>query len=340
VSVASAVASHEDWSVPAGDCAVLINANAGRVRREIARRLARAAPQVPVFWTKSLDEADDALEAVIESGAKALFAGGGDGTILDMATRLLRYRHAPALGILRLGTGNALATWARARGIEEDVAAWVSGEAYRALRMRIADADGEPSIFAGMGWDAAVLNDYRWMKQRLQKTPLGKQSHSLAVYLASAFGRTVPRYAARERTPQVTVEVLAGDAFRVDIRGNPAGPRVRPGGVVYRGPGNVTAWGTAPYYGYGFRMFPHAEAEPERMQLRVSALGIPETLNELPRLWAGELESERLHDFLVQDVRISYDEDVPYQVCGDARGMKRSVDLRLSSRSLPVVGWR
>ncbi len=326
-----------EYLVPDGDVAVVLNANAGRVRPRLARALRRAAPDAIVYWTRSMEEAEDALESALESNVSTLFGGGGDGTIIDLANRMVRYQRPPRLGVLKLGTGNALATWVGARSPVDDLAGWAAGEAFRELPLRLVQAEGDHFPFAGLGWDAAVLNDYRWVKQQMKQTPLEGLSHQLWVYIASAFGRTVPRIASRPDAPIATVEVLEGEAWRVDRHGDRVGEVVPTGGILYQGPAHMTAVGTTPYYGYAMRMLPHACALDSHLHLRVSALSVAQVVNELPRIWTGEYEAEKLYDFLVERVRITFEEEVPYQVGGDARGMRRSLDLGLAPVRLPVL---
>lgn len=327
------------YRVPEGDVAVVLNANAGRVRARLARHLRRAAPDAIVYWTRSMEEAEDALESVIESGISTLFGGGGDGTIIDLANRMVRYPNPPRLGVLKLGTGNALATWVGARSPAEDLAGWAQGEAFTELSLRLVHAEDDFFPFAGLGWDAAVLNDYRWVKEQMKQTPLEGLSHQLWVYIASAFGRTVPRMATRPDAPTVTIRVLEGDAWRVDRHGDRIGNVVPEGGILYQGPAHMTAVGTTPYYGYAMRILPHACVLDTHMHLRVSALSIAQVVNELPRIWTGEYEHERLYDFLVQRVRVTFDEEVPYQVGGDARGMRKTLDLAVAPSRLPVLSF-
>lgn len=329
-----------EYRTPDGDVAVVLNANAGRVRARLARALQRAAPDAVVYWTRSLDEAEDALESALESGVTTLFGGGGDGTIIDLANRMVRYRRPPRLGVLKLGTGNALATWVGARSPAEDLAGWASGEAFTEVPLRLVHAEGEFFPFAGLGWDAAVLNDYRWVKQQMKQTPLEGFSHQLWVYIASAFGRTVPRMAIQREAPTARVEVLRGEAWRVDRHGDRVGDVVPQGGVLYEGPAHMTAVGTTPYYGYAMRMLPHACARDSHMHLRISALSLAKVVNELPRIWTGEYEHDRLYDFLAESVRVTYSEEVPYQVGGDARGMRQALDLSVAPSRLPVLSFQ
>jgi len=328
-----------NYAVPQGDIAVLLNANAGRAKRSLIRTIRKVCPEALVFWTHSLDEAQDAVESAIESEVTTIFGGGGDGTIIDLANRLLRYERAPRLGVLRLGTGNALASWVGARSVAEDLAAWSRGDAFCELPLRLCGAEGELFPFAGLGWDAAILNDYRWVKERLQGTPLESKSQHLAVYLASAFGRTVPRIATTSKAPLATIEILDGEAWRVDRFGTCTGNKLHRGDVLYRGPAYMTAIGTTPFYGYNLRMLPHATSLASHFQLRVSAMDIPTSVNELPRIWSGNVEHERLFDFLAQKVKISYDEPMPYQVGGEARGLRSELTVQMGGDQLPVLSF-
>jgi len=328
-----------NYAVPQGDIAVLLNANAGRAKRSLIRTIRKVCPEALVFWTHSLDEAQDAVESALESEVTTIFGGGGDGTVIDLANRLLRYERTPRLGVLRLGTGNALAAWVGARSVAEDLAAWSRGDAFCERTLRLCAAEGELFPFAGLGWDAAILNDYRWVKERLQGTPLESKSQHLAVYLASAFGRTVPRIATSTKAPLATIEIIGGEAWRVDRFGTCVGNKLHKGDVLYRGPAYMTAFGTTPFYGYNLRMLPHATSLASHFQLRVSAMDIPTSINELPRIWTGNVQHERLFDFLAENVKISYDHPMPYQVGGEARGLRSEVSVQMDCNQLPVLSF-
>ena len=327
------------YAVPQGDVAILLNANAGRTKRAVIRTIRKVCPEAVVFWTQSLDEAQDAVEAALESEVTTIFGGGGDGTIIDLANRLLRYERVPRLGVLKLGTGNALASWVGARSFSDDLLAWSRGDAFCELPLRLCVAENERFPFAGLGWDAAVLNDYHWVKERLQGTMLESKSQHLAVYFASAFGRTVPRIATTREAPLATIEILDGDAWRVDRFGTCMGSKLKKGEVLYRGAAFMTAVGTTPFYGYNLRMLPHATARASHFQLRISAMDVTTAVNELPRIWTGDLQHERLYDFLAESVKISYDRPVPYQVGGEARGLRSELTVRLDPNQLPVLSF-
>ena len=71
-----------------------------------------------VRFTGSLDEARTTIRAEIKRGADLIVLGGGDGTVVMGLTLLgeacrAMGRREPAIGILRLGSGNAIAETAR-----------------------------------------------------------------------------------------------------------------------------------------------------------------------------------------------------------------------------------
>ncbi len=109
--------------------------------------------------------------------------------------------------------------------------------------------------------------------------------------------------------------------------------------MLYQGPAHMTAFGTTPYYGYAMKMLPHAEMLDTHFHLRVSALSIPTVVNQLANIWTGTYEDDRLYDFVAEAVHVRYDTEVPYQVGGDARGMRQELVLALSPLSLPVVSF-
>ncbi|MCO4769665.1 MAG: hypothetical protein KDA24_06500 [Deltaproteobacteria bacterium] len=329
--------SAERHRVPAGKVAVMLNANAGRVRKKHVRLVETHLPNALLLWTRSLEEANDAVEALLESGVETVFAGGGDGTIIDIANRLLRYRDVPRLGVLRLGTGNALATWVGAGSVAEDLAAWSRGQPYEEMPMRLVQADGERFPFAGLGWDAAALNDYKQLKERMEATALRGLSQQLWVWLAAVFSSTVPRMATDRVAPRARIEVTRGEAWRVNLQGERVGDPVPVGGTLYEGPAHLCAFATTPYYGYAIRMFPHATRLQSHLHLRVSAMDVSTVVNEIPRLWTGELVNDKLYDFLAEEVEIRYERPVPYQVGGDARGVRERITVGISPLAMPVL---
>ena len=80
-----------------------------------------------------------------------------------------------------------------------------------------------PHPFAGVGVDAAVVNDYYWIRDRLSATPLrrlglGAPGYGLAVALRSA-----PRYLLERRAAYCEIVNVGRAAWRLDARGERVG---------------------------------------------------------------------------------------------------------------------
>src|SRR6185369_1806819 len=86
-----------------------------------------------VRFTDSLDDARTAIRAEIRRGAELIVLGGGDGTVVMGLTLIgeacrAAGRREPAIGILRLGSGNAIAdTVGATDDVVEDLSRIVRG---------------------------------------------------------------------------------------------------------------------------------------------------------------------------------------------------------------------
>ena len=56
-------------------------------------------------------------------------------------------------------------------------------------------------------------------------------------------------------------------------------------------------------------------------------------------IWNGTYTSDRLHDFLVDRVRIECQRATPLQIGGDVVGMRTEINPRLSQRPIRVVDY-
>ena len=104
--------------------AVLLNAPARKVGPKVVRALSHVVPDEDLFLSRSLLDCKRIVQVVLERGYTTVFTGGGDGTFMGFVNELLRQtdargRHAgapmPRVGVLKLGTGNALATFVSGR---------------------------------------------------------------------------------------------------------------------------------------------------------------------------------------------------------------------------------
>jgi YegS/Rv2252/BmrU family lipid kinase len=243
--------------------AVIINPVAGGASQTEARRRAQLASEVvaslgedaEVFVTLRRGHARELAAAAVTRGARIVLAWGGDGTVNEVASALMR--HGTPLGIVPSGSGNGLA---RALGIparpEQAIA-----EALTA-RPRQIDAGelGERAFFsvAGIGFDAHVAACF--------DRDTGHRG-------LSTYARIVSRELLRYR----------GRAYRVDQNGHRLDVRAL-----------LIVLANAGQFGNGARIAPGARVDDGRLDLVVveerSRLAM---LVALPRLFTGGIERVR-----------------------------------------------
>ena len=323
--------------------AFVLNANARGVNDRLIEELAEVVPAGDLFLSRTLEDAQVFVRTIARRGYGRVFLGGGDGTLVS-TLKLLREVCAkeklpvPEVGVLRLGTGNAVALALGAAQAIVDASHVVNKGPIAARPVHFVETDdGTLTPFAGIGYDGAVLNDYYALRESA-KTPLGKKAVATVWgYLAAMLFKTVPDEL-KKKPAQVRVTTKS-EAFAI-VRG-PKGDEERAipaGTVIYEGPAPVLSVGSIPYFGYGFTMFPFAEHKPGFVQLRVCAVPIPVILaNLFPSVWKGRYRHEKLKDFLVQDVVVESDQELPYQVGGDAHGYRKQLHFKVSEQPLTLL---
>jgi diacylglycerol kinase family enzyme len=346
--------------------AVLLNANAKAVTEGFRRELEQFVPPEDLFYSRTFEDARAIARTVLDRGYATVLTGGGDGTfvaylncILEEAARLppqvvvngsavrLAAPHSvqiPRFGVLKLGTGNAVAEFAgsspRHLGVVEDILRTRSGEVQKAHALHLVECDGKRAPFAGLGIDAAVLNDYVRVKTRLAGGKLQFAGVGGLGYFWALAGRTIPAFLTQRGVPNVEVLNLGGPVRQIGPDGKPLGREIPRGEVLYRGPCYIAAAGTVPCYGFGFQMFPFALKAPGRFQLRLSAMGLVKMLTQASRMWRGQTPRTGVLDFQCERVRISFDREMPFQVGGDAEGYRRQVELGMSDESLQLLNFK
>src|SRR2546423_1028346 len=262
--------------------AILLNANAAAVSEHLRRELENFVPAEDIFYSRTLDDARGIARTVLERGYETVLTGGGDGTfvgyvncLVDEAARpqvvvrggaavqLARHQfRMPRIGVLKLGTGNAVAEFCgsspRRVGVVEDILRTRSGEVGQAREVHLLTCENKLAPFAGMGIDAAVLNDYMRVRQGFGG---GKLQFAVAGglgYFWSIVGRTVPAHLPPRRLPEGEGGNPRAPARPPGARGKPIGSEIQRGEVLYRGPCRIAAAGAVPCYGFGFQMFPFA----------------------------------------------------------------------------------
>jgi diacylglycerol kinase family enzyme len=327
--------------------AVVVNGRAKSVTADVISTLDRILEGSDLFVSRNLDDARDIAKTLVVRGYDTVLTGGGDGTFTVMVTEVVREvrkrgGNVPRFGLLKLGTGNALAWVVGARDVDgrelgADIRRLCEEAGSRAVRF--VEAEGIISPFCGLGADAHVLADYNAVKDGLGKTPLKPVSRGIPGYAIAAMTRTLPSLLLGKMT-RIRVTNSGGEAVRVGARGSAAGRPFAPGEILYDGPMRLCALSAIPYYGYGFRMFPYAEDRPDRMQLRISTISPPEFIRNLNKIWKGEYENPKvLFDYLVDKVTIELDPPAPFQIGGDPRGERERLVVELSPTPIELVDF-
>lgn len=332
--------------------AVLLNANARKVSDRIRRALSHVVPEGDLFFSRAELDARRIAQQVVDRGYETVFVGGGDGTFTcflnEIATqvRLRRGHHPtpmPRFGVLKLGTGNSVASLVkasstRADGFVDDVLRARAGEISGYRTIDLLDIDGKLAPFAGLGLDGKLLNDYNQLKHSFADGPLSGFLTGAGGYFASVAFKTVPYYLANSNA--VDCEVVNGPhtAYRMGADGTPS-ETFAPGQTLYRGPLMMAAAGTVPFYGFELRMFPFAGKRAGMMNLRVGTLPTTSILANLPKLWSGTWFPEGLKDFLVRDATIRFSREMPFQISGDAQGYREQVHFQVAREPIDVVDF-
>jgi diacylglycerol kinase family enzyme len=325
--------------------AVLLNANARRVTDRVVKAMSHVVPEEDLYISRSLADGRRIAEAVIEKRYQVVFCGGGDGTFMSFVNAIFQQleqrspyhsHRLPRFGVLRLGTGNGLANLVNASRLRsdrllDDVLRARAGEVPGYTRVDLIRVDGKRTVFAGMGVDGKIINDYNAVKGRWTKGPLG--------YLASLAFMTVPHYIAR--STYMDCEVINGRtaAYRLGPDGNPVGEPIPPGGILYKGKLNLAAAGTTPYLGFGMKAFPFAGQRRGMMHLRLCAVPVSRVLANLHKQWAGRWFPDCIHDFHAAEATINFERPMPLEIAGDAEGYHRSVHLDIAPEQVELVDF-
>jgi diacylglycerol kinase family enzyme len=313
--------------------AVVLNGNAKAVTESVIRELGQVVDGESVFVSQSTEQSRFIARTLIHRRYDVVFCGGGDGTFSQVVTDVLALAPArsPRFGILRLGTGNALATSlgaskANSLGLADDLR--LARDPKALIDLPLLQVDDRLAPFAGFGLDALILEDYNGLKRRLAHTPLAALGQGAAGYTLSIAGRSLWR-CMLERLPVVTIHNLGAPTRRMDLHGKPVGPTIPAGGLLYHGPATIAAASTIPYYGLGLKLFPQADQRTDRFQLRVAVVGALKLVAQLPALFRGELDDERICDFFCTAISIRCEQPQALQIGGDQLGRRQQLTLRL-----------
>ncbi len=319
---------------------VLVNANAKRGGRRVAAQIARELPGATVRLTRSIDEIEGWLRTL--GSPTCILSAGGDGTAVALLNALARVTPAgqpfPPVGALPLGTGNAWARALGARSLDTCVRALARHHgAVPTKRYTLFECDGTLTFFAGAGWDAQILDDYR---TQLAHAPSRRLAKSVWGYVTAMALRTVPKVLVHGR-PHVLIENLADRAF---VLGGDGAVRelagAGRGAVLYDGMASVAGCATCPEFGYRFRAYPFAERMLGHMQVRVYDQSALRAVRDIPGLWRGAHPLRGMHDWFSSHVRMTFSRPVALEIGGEAVGERQTVEYRASERTVEALDWR
>jgi diacylglycerol kinase family enzyme len=244
--------------------------------------------------------------------------------------------------VLALGTGNAVAevVGSRRDAHVEQLATYARGRARSYRRLDLLLCDGRRTPFAGIGIDAAVINDYNWLKGALADTALASLATGVPGYGLAIALRSAPRHFLERTAVYCEVVNQGSPAHRLDARGRRIGRAIPAGEVLYAGPCMLAAASTVPFYGFGLKAFPFADSSPGLLQLRiVTQVPVPTLLWNLQRVWAGSFDHSGILDFHADRVSVRCDRPVPLQIGGDAEGEREQVTFGIAAAPVELVDF-
>ncbi|MBE7479950.1 MAG: hypothetical protein HS104_08195 [Polyangiaceae bacterium] len=326
---------------------MVVNGNAKSVTADVISTLDQILLGGDLFVSRRLEDASEIARTLVNRGYGTVLTGGGDGTFTVMVTEVVREARAqdkpvPRFGLLKLGTGNALA-WvagasrAKGRGLSADIQRLREDAGSRPLRL--VEVEGFLAPFAGFGVDAVVLKDYADVKAMLSRTPLKRFAAGALGYTLASVTRSLPTFVVRP-VPHCRVRNEGAEAYRIGEKGGLVGQPIPKGETIYEGPARIVGLATIPYYGFGFRMFPFADERPDRMQLRVSTVSSLGFVRNFPAIWRGEYHDPNIvFDYLVDAVSIEMDPPTVFQIGGDPQGERARVAARVSREPIRLVDF-
>jgi diacylglycerol kinase family enzyme len=342
-----------------GAVAVLLNANAKQVSDRVQGAISHVVPPQDIFLSHSKGEARAIAREVIDRRYDTVFIGGGDGTFVGFVNEIFDCLEqppalellgrplatAPRFGMLKLGTGNAVAglmgaSSVRGGGILDDLLRARAGEIPGTYSLDLLEVEGKRCPFAGFGIDAAIINDYAWLNRRYGSSPWRRFASGGPGYALAIAGKTFPTYLTGRGNAQVEVVNTGTRAIRVHAGCEQIGKAIEPGEVLYRGPANVVSGSTVPNFGFDFKFFPFAGKVRGKMHLRISKLPATKIVGNLASIWKGKYDNtEDCFDFLCDRVCVKFDRPMPFEIGGDAEGYRDKVCFGIAPEPVEMVSF-
>lgn len=301
-------------------------------------------PAEDLYLTDNFRQAERTIDALLNRDYDIIFTGGGDGTIIFLVNAIERRirngmldrEEAPPVGVLRMGSGNAIANFVGCGPATDSLKALRAGAPLTVHSLRLIDHGRGLVPFAGFGWDAEILNDYEDFKETVRDTAIEDYATGLTGYIAAIATRTLPRVV-RQEPVHLTVQNRGESAFRIDGDGEIL-EEYGAEDELFDGPVQTCAAASISYWGYNLRMFPHATRRRGYFMIRCFNGSVGRLLGSLPSVWRGHLPDEATQDFLVQQVRLqTHEKPMPYQVTGEAAGHESMIDWSITPNPVQLA---
>ena len=325
--------------------AIYLNQNARKVSQDTVAKIEELLPPDDIYVASTPDEAVVVARKIFDVGYETVFVGGGDGTVCLLVEALWRVakergkNKIPVLGVLSMGTGNALSRMVTSGNALADLRSYIANPSQDTIIMDLVSCEGRLFAFGGAGIDAEILQDYDFLKAKLKDTFLEPLFRNAFGYLASFVLRTGPRrlkdsFKSGETTVRITN--LEGEAFCLGRDGNRE-KSYGVGEVLYEGRCKTVIVGTIPIIGYGFRALPAITKGKGFFQVRVADISVLKGIVGLRELWLGTYRGSGIVDYFARKIRCDFSKDVPVQVQGEVVGKKRSVTFEIMENALPLL---
>ncbi|MBL6975615.1 MAG: hypothetical protein ISR64_07790 [Deltaproteobacteria bacterium] len=325
--------------------AIYLNSNARRVSPDVVSRIEDLVHPDDIYYAHTQEDARELADRILERGYPTVFTGGGDGTVCGFINALhgaagsVGARGLPTLGVLSLGTGNALSRLVSSGSAIQDLKAYVTNPTRDHVHLPLVECEGQLFPFGGAGIDAEILADYDALKERIGDGPLKPLLKNVVGYFVAFFSATGPRKLQKMiRGENLTIKVtnLGDNAYEVGEEGDRS-RAYGSGEIMFEGPTNAIIAGTIPMIGYGARLLPMTDNVADFMQLRVVRIGVARALVSLPEIWSGDYRGEGFRDFLTRKVRVQMSEPAPFQVAGDLVGHRDVLDFELVPDAIKLL---
>lgn len=318
-----------------GQFAAYLNGNAKRMSPEVVSVVEELIYPDDIFYCNSPAEGVAAARVILDREYPTVFTGGGDGTAVSLINDMWSLvgktgQNVPKIGILSLGTGNAMGRMVSSGSPIQDLKSYVANPSMDTLEMGMVESEGYLFPFGGLGVDAQILADYISVKEGIGAGLLKPVFQTVGGYFFAFFGATAPRHIANALSGKQAIlraTTLEGSCCSILDDGS-SGQEYPPGTILYEGPFTMLMAGTCPYYGYGLKALPFADMRSDAFNLRIVTMGTPKILANLGALWKGAYRDPDLKDFYCSAVKIELSHPSPYQRGGDFAGSSTRLEFR------------